>query len=350
MPIKAVESVTAGHPDKVCDQIADAIVDEFLRRDPNSRVDINVLGANGMLMIGGEVNSEADFDCGALAKKVYQEIGYKDEIEVFVNVEQQHEENKRVGNGASDTVIINGYATRETRELLPRPLVFVHNLARRMDDIRQTDPSFHWLLPDGKVQLVMEKDKFKAVSILASHTNDISDKDVQTAILDRIVIPLVGEGNTQIFINPLGKFTITGFSRDAGANGHKLAIDTYGGLIPHGDVALSGKDPHRVERSGMYMARAAARYLVEQGLVSSALVNVAYTLGRAEPVHIEVRGMAEKSRGAKMDLTNLIKDKFDFRPEAIVERLGLNKPIYQQTAVYGHFGRSGFAWESKLTD
>ncbi|MBU0645990.1 methionine adenosyltransferase [Patescibacteria group bacterium] len=342
---KAVESVTAGHPDKVCDQIADAIVDEFLRRDTKARVDLNVLGSQGMLMIGGEVDSSADFDLAELAKKVYKEIGYQDEIEVFVNIDQR---NPKVKTGAHDSVVVNGYATRETREFLPRALIYAHNIARRMDDLRQTDPTFSWLQPDGKVQLVIEKDKILSAMVLASHSPDIETKEVQAAILDRILSPIIGEDAVQLFINPIGQFTICGFQADSGANGRKLAVDTYGGLIPHGDSALSGKDPYKAARCGSYMARYAARYLVEQGLAESAIINAAYIIGRAEPVHLEARGVGEKSRGTKMDLTEVVKSQFDFRPEAIVERLDLAKPLYRHTATYGHFGRLGFPWEESV--
>lgn len=341
---KVVESVLAGHPDKICDQIADAIVDEYIRRDPSSSVDLNVLGSHGMLMIGGEVTSKADFDLSELAKRVYKQIGYQDEIEVFVNIESQSDEMKKADHKTpTDTVVVNGYATKETRELLPRPLVYAHSMARRLDDLRKADPSFGWLQPDGKVQVVMKKDKVIAVTILASHEQGMEHKHVQNAILDRVIVPIVGEAGVQIFINPIGSFSTIGFSADSGANGRKLAVDTYGALIPHGDSALSGKDPYKVERAGAYMARHAAKWLVEQELASSAMVNVAYTMGKAEPVHIKVQGLGAKSRGAKMDLTNAVKQEFDFRPEAIVERLDLLQPIYQQTAVYGHFGRE-FPW------
>jgi S-adenosylmethionine synthetase len=309
---KVVESVFAGQPDKVCDQIADALVDEFLRRDPESRTDFNVLGSHGMLMIGGQITSKADFDLAALAKNVYKEIGYSDEIEVFVNVESQSEEMKTT-RGASDNVVVRGYATNETRELLPRPLVFAHNIARRIDDIRKTDPAFSWLRPDGKVQLVMEKDCVTAVTLLAAHNNMIQPKEVQTILLDRVIAPITQEHGVQIFINPLGKFTSHGFHADSGANGRKQAVDTYGGLIPQGDAGLSGKDPGKVERAGTYMARYVARYLVEQGLASSALVILAYTMGCQDPILVEAKGVGEKSRGSKMDLTNLVKEKFDFR-------------------------------------
>lgn len=343
---KAVESVTQGHPDKVCDQIADAIVDEYLRRDKNAHVDINVLGSHGMMMIGGEIHSTADFDIGALAQKVYQEIGYQDDLEVFVNVEDQSEEMKRVVKGARDTVVVHGYATNETRELVPRPVVYAHALARRLDDLRRTDPLFRWLKPDGKVQIIMEGDRVCAVTILASHHLNVKEKEVQTALLERVVLPIIGEEGVQIYINPIGSFTICGFRADAGANGRKQAVDTYGGLIPHGDSAFSGKDPRCASRAGAYMARFVARALVEQGLASALLLHVVYTLGREEPIRIQAVGMGEKSRGAKMDLTNLVKETFDFRLEAIVEQLDLLVPIYRSTAVYGHFGRTGFPWEA----
>ena len=200
---KTVESVTQGQPDKVCDQIADAIVDEYLRRDKQARVDVNVMGSHGMMMIGGEVTSTADFDIGALAKKVYEEIGYHDDLEVFVNIETQSEEMKRIHNGVTDNVVVNGYATSETRELMPRAVVYAHNLARRLDDLRCTDPSFSWLKPDGKVQITMDGSRVRAVTILASHQVSMKNHDVQTALLERVLVP-VGR-KVQIFINRLDR-------------------------------------------------------------------------------------------------------------------------------------------------
>lgn len=345
---KTVESVMAGQPDKVCDQIADAIVDEYLRRDKDAHVDVNVMGSHGMIMICGEINSTADFDIGALTKQVYKNIGYTDEMEVFVNVEDRSSEMKRSMRGVNDTVVINGYATNETRERLPRAVVFAHNIARRIDELRKTDPTFSWLRPDGKVQLVMDKTHVSAITILASHHLNIQSSQVQTSLLERVIVPIVGEEGTQIFINPIGSFVEVGFRSDSGVSGHKTHVDTYGGLIPHGDGVISGKSPLNVERCGAYMARAVAKYLVDQELTASALVNVVYTLGKTEPIHIHVAGMGEKSSGTKMDLTNLVKEKFDFRPEAIIELLGLKQAFYQQTSLYGHFGREGFPWEDMV--
>lgn len=343
----------AGQPDKVCDQIAEAVVDEYLRRDQHARIDIKVVGSHGMLMIAGEVSSSADFDISALAKKVYQGIGYPDDIEIFVNIETQSEEIKHIKTGTLDTVVVNGYSTRETHEHLPRAVVFAHTIARRLDDIRKTDPAFSWMKPDGKVQVVMQKDKVKSITVLASHQMSIDVKDVKTILLERIIIPAIGEESAQIYINPAGPFTISGFRADSGSSGQKSCVDTYGGLIPHGDKSFVGKDPLRAERAGAYLARMAANFLVDQGLADSAMVQVVYTMNRAEPIHVEAIGNRQEGLGnrqeGKIDLTSIIKQKFDFRPEAVVERLQLRRPIYQQTAVYGCFGRAELPWENKTT-
>ena len=346
---KTVESVTQGQPDKICDQIADAIVDEYLRRDKQAQVDLNVLGSHGMVMVGGEVSSTADFDIGALAQKVYEEIGYKDDIEVFVNIETQSDEMKRITNGVTDNVVVNGYATKETRELLPRSLVYAHNLARRLDELRKSDPAFSWLKPDGKIQLTMEGDRVCDVTVLASHQVSIQEKEVKTALLERLLIPVIGEEGVQIYINPIGSFHQAGFRSDSGASGRKLTVDTYGGLVPQGDKSLSGKDPNKVDRCAAYMARFAARFLVEQDLATSAMVTLVYSMGQGQPIHLQALGMGEKSRGSKMDLTNVLKQTFDFRPQAIVEFLHLIQPIYRATASYGHFGRQGFPWEDTVS-
>lgn len=348
--LKTVESVTAGQPDKVCDQIADAIVDEYLRRDPSARLDLHVLGSHGMLMIGGEVESSADFDVGTLAKKVYQEIGYPDDMEVFANLAPSSEEMQKVKSGVMDMVVVNGYATSETRERLPRAVVFAQTLARRLDDLRKTDPAFSWMKPDGKVQIAMEGNRVEAVTVLVGHQLSIHERDVRTAILERVIIPFIGEEGIQMYINPIGPFTICGFRADSGASGRKCSVDTYGGLIPHGDKSFSGKDPMRAERSGAYLARMAACDLVNQGLSTAALVNVVYTMGRGEPIHVHAVGMGKgkmpggAGSGSAGDLTAIVKKAYDFRPEAIVERLNLRQPIYQRTALYGCFGREGLPW------
>lgn len=336
--MKSVESLCAGHPDKICDQIADGIVDEYLRRDPESRLDIKVFGSHGMMMIGGEVNSSADFDVAALAKQIYREIGYFDEIEVFVNIGASSVEIKNA-RGSLDTVVVNGYATRETREFLPLPFVLAQGLVRRLDDLRRLDPAFHWLGADGKAQVVMEGKKVAAVTLLASHASDVSPIDVQAKLLERVVASIVGNENAQIFINPIGPFSTQGFQSNAGVSGCRPAADFYGGLIPHGDGSPIGKDSRRAERAGAYMARFAAKQLVKQGTADSVMVSLTYTLSRAEPIAIEVKS------SNKTDLTDYVKQNYNFNLDAIVEQLDLKKPRYRSVSVYGQFGREGVPWE-----
>ncbi|TAK03908.1 hypothetical protein EPO34_01990 [Patescibacteria group bacterium] len=343
--LKVVESACAGNPDKVCDQVAEAIVDECLRRDPKASVDLCVMGSHGMMMVAGELDSAADFDLSALAKKTYAEIGYTDEIEVFVNVEKPSDEMRKAPRGASDLVVVRGYATRETRERLPRAVVYAHELSRRLDDLRRLDPAFSWLRPDGKVQVTLDGARVAGVTVLASHARNMAPRDVQGALIERLIVPVFGVEPPQMSVNPIGPFTAHGFRADSGMSGRKAASDTYGGLVPGFDTPMAGKDPYKASRCGAYLARTCARSFVDQGLCDAATVTVAYALGRAEPVAIEVRGVGEKAQGAKMDLTAAAKRAFDFRPEAIVERLSLERPMYRDLSVYGAFGRPGTPWE-----
>ncbi|OGL66753.1 hypothetical protein A2856_03235 [Candidatus Uhrbacteria bacterium RIFCSPHIGHO2_01_FULL_63_20] len=340
--LKAVESACAGQPDKVCDQVADALVDEFVRRDPASSVDLSVLGSHGMLMVAGEVDSRADFDLASLAKKAYAEAGYADEVEVFVNVEKPSDEMKGAPRGATDTRVVRGYATRETREMLPRPVVYAHAMTRRLDELRRLDPLFGWLKSDGKAQVVMDGDRVHAVTVLASHGAGISPREVKRALIERVIVPVMGEEPPAIHVNPLGAFVTDGFHADSGMSGRHAESDAYGALVPFG-TALSGRDPYK--RAGAYLARHAARSIVAQGLAQAVTVTVAYTMGRAEPILVEVRGVLEKSRGAKLDLTEVTRREYDFRPEAAVERLSLARPLYRAASLYGQFGRGGFPWE-----
>jgi S-adenosylmethionine synthetase len=346
---KIVSCPTAGHPDKICDQVADAIVDEFLRRDEAAIADIDVIGSHGMMMIGGEVLSKADFDCSALAREVYADIGYEDDIEVFVNLNHIDPSESSV-TAQERPVVARGYAVDETRERLPRPVVFARNIARRIDDLRETDPAFSWMLPDGMVQLVLEKDTVQAVTILIAHTEDIAPKDVRTAILDRVITPIVGENGVQIYINPDENMNRAGFQRASGANDRHIAADTYGGLIPNGNGRFAGATPNRIERAAGLLARQSARYLVDQGLVKAAYVTLSYTPGKKDPIVIQARGMGEKSKGSKMDLTNVLKNTFSFDKSDIAEELSLLQPVYRQATTYGYFGRVGFPWEEEMND
>ncbi len=336
--MKVVQACTEGHPDKVCDQIADAIVDEYLRRDPMSRVEISVMGSHGMLTIGGCVASEADFDAGELARRVYHEIGYTDDIEPFVNIETHR--STFASSGTHSTMFVHGYATRETREMLPTPVVFANAIARRLDEYRKNDPRFSWIRPDGKVQLIMNGEHVKALTVLLQHDESVDHRSVQGSVLEHIIEPILGSLNGAFLsVNPVGHFREGGLGHDTGASNRKIGDDTYGHLIPFGSAKLSGLDPARTERAVAYLARFAAKWIVQKEHVANCLVRVATSLGRAEPVLVEAK------TGDGRDVSELVKAEFDFRPDAIMERLDLRKPIYRATSTYGQFGKVGLPWE-----
>ncbi|KKW30404.1 MAG: S-adenosylmethionine synthase [Candidatus Uhrbacteria bacterium GW2011_GWD2_52_7] len=340
--LKVVEAPLAGHPDKVCDHIVESIVDEYLRRDPLSRMDIQALGSHGMIMLGGIVDSRADFDASEIARAVYEKTGYADAVEFFVNLERPSEEEGRaiVRGGAQGTAIVHGYATRETREMLPRAVVFANLLARRIDDLRRTDTRFSWLHPDGKLQLATEGDRVVAVTAIIEHDRSIEVPHVQAHILENAIIPVIGNADhVKILVNPAGPFTRGGFEANAGVSGRKVLADTYGGLLPHGGIALAGKDPLKPGRAGTLMARFVAKQLVAEGVANNVFVTAVYSLGMAEPLLLSARS------GQGEDLTQLVTERFDFRSEAIVERLNLRRPLYGACATYGIFGREGLPWE-----
>jgi S-adenosylmethionine synthetase len=237
-----------------------------------------------------------------------------------------------------DTVIVNGYATRETREFLPLPYVLAQGVVRRLDDLRKLDPQFHWLGADGKAQMMMEGKKVKAVTLLASHASDVAPLEVQARLLERVVSPIIGGEEAKIFINPLGRFSGQGFQVEAGVSGRHSDVDFYGGLIPHGNASPIGKDPRRAERAGAYMARFVAKQLVKERKAEAVMVSLVYTLGKNEPVGIEVKG-------GKVELTEFVKQNFNFNLDDIVEKFDLKKPRYRSLSVYGQFGHDGLPWE-----
>lgn len=342
--IKIAEALLPGQPDKICDLVVESLVDEYLRRDPESRLDLQALGSNGMIMIGGVVESRADIDAGALTKSAYGKIGCVDSIEPFMNVEKPTEDVARAAThgGAQGTTVVYGYATRETREYLPRATVYANALARRIDDLRRLDPRFSWLRPDGKVQIVMDGERIISVTVCVEHTSDIELAQLQALLVSEAIVPICGaEDEIKILINPSGKFTRGGLAAGVGVSGRKVLADTYSGLLPHGGASLAGKDPGKSARSGTYMARAVARQLVHEGAAENALITVAYTTGRAEPTVLTARG------GRGEDLSSAL-TRFDFRPAAIVERLQLRRPLYASITNFGTFGREGLPWEESL--
>ena len=339
--IYTVESVTNGHPDKVCDQVSDAILDACLSQDPKSRVAIETVGAHGTIFIGGEVTTKADFNPVAIAKKVYKRVGYKDKVKVITNIVRQSPDISQGVDtgGAGDQGIMYGYATDETPEFLPKGVVFVHALVRGLKKLRE-EGVVDWLLPDGKSQITMVDGRVETVLVSTQHKEEVGHDEIFKFLKDNLIKPVIGKHlGSRILVNPTGKFVLGGFTADTGLTGRKIMVDTYGGLIPHGGGCFSGKDPTKVDRSGAYMCRFAAKNIVAKGLAKKCLVSVSYAIGKAEPLMIE----AIDEKGS--NLSGYIRNHYDFRPLAIIERLNLRRPIYFETASFGHFGRSGFPWE-----
>ncbi|HEY4516482.1 MAG TPA: methionine adenosyltransferase [Candidatus Paceibacterota bacterium] len=342
-----VESVTSGHPDKVCDQISDAILDAMIEQDPFSRSGVETFGSHGTLMIGGEVKTKAKVDFEKIARRVYREIGYKEKIEVIVRVAQQSPDiamGVDVG-GAGDQGIMYGYATNETKEMLPLGVVLSHALARRLEKLRR-EGVLKWLRPDGKTQVVVGNGKpgkrGTVINALCSTQHDakVGQDEIRAMLIKHLFRPVLGSlKDVEILVNPTGQFIQGGFMADAGLTGRKIQVDTYGGLVPHGGGCFSGKDATKVDRSAAYMCRFVAKNLVAGGYGKKVLVSVAYAIGRAEPVMVE----AFDDKGK--NLTSIVNKHFDFRPAAIIERLDLRRPIYRATAAYGHFGVAGRSWE-----
>lgn len=342
--IYTVESVTAGHPDKVCDQISDAILDECLRQDPMSRVAMEAFGGHGLLIVGGEVTTNAEVDFEKVARDVYKEIGYEKDLKVITNVVKQSPDIAQGVDtgGAGDQGIMYGYATNETPEFLPKGIVLVNKLVKGLEDLRKSG-EIKWLRPDGKSQVTIDGesgDKISTILISTQHAEDTSQEGIRETLIEKLIKPIAGDiSGVEILINPTGKFAIGGFEGDTGLTGRKIMVDTYGGLIPHGGGCFSGKDPTKVDRSAAYMARYVAKTLVAEGKAKECLVSVAYAIGRAEPVMTEA--LNEKGESIRESIDG----RFDFRPKAIIEKLDLRRPIYKKTAAYGHFGKPGLPWE-----
>ena len=338
-----VESVTSGHPDKICDQISDAILDAYLALDPKSRVAVEIFGGHGRLVIGGEVTSKGVVDYVKIAKNVYKNIGYNDKLDISAHIVTQSPEialGVDIG-GAGDQGIMYGFATNETSEFLPKGVVLAHKLAKKLEETRRSG-KINWLKPDGKTQVTYTNGKLHTVLVSTQHSEKVKIEEIKKEITKKIINPLLSpieRKTVKILVNPTGKFIAGGFAADTGLTGRKIMVDTYGGLIPHGGGCFSGKDATKVDRSGAYMARFVAKNLVASGYGKEVLVSVAYAIGMAEPLMIEA--INEKGE----DLSKVVKENFDFKPLSIIARLDLQKPIYKQTATYGHFGKKNLSWE-----
>ena len=335
-----VESVTSGHPDKMCDQISDAIVDACLKEDPKSRVAIECLGAHGLLVIGGEVTTKANFDAEKIARRIYRKIGYQDRLRIITDIVKQSPDIAQGVDtgGAGDQGIMYGYATNETKEYLPLGVVLVHKLTKGLEKLRKSG-EIKWLGPDGKAQVTIMKGKVKTVLVSAQHSKEVGIRDIKKTLKEKLIKPLGINSSTKILINPTGKFVLGRFVADTGLTGRKIMVDTYGGMIPHGGGCFSGKDPTKVDRSAAYMARYTAKNIVARGLANKCLVSVSYAIGKAKPLMMEA--VDEKGN----NLSDYVLKNFDFKPLSIIKKLKLRNPIYEKTASYGHFGKSYLPWE-----
>ncbi len=336
-----VESVTSGHPDKVCDQISDAILDACLTQDPSARVAAESFGSHGTLMLGGEIKTSAKIDAEKIARDVYTGIGYEDNLKILNTIQEQSPDIAQGVDtgGAGDQGIMYGYATNETTEMMPRGVVLSHALARKLEELRRSGV-LPWAKPDGKTQVTVSGGSILTALCSTQHDEAVSQEQIRTDLIEHLFTPVLGDvSNIEILVNPTGKFVLGGFTADAGLTGRKIQVDTYGGIAPHGGGAFSGKDATKVDRSAAYMCRFVAKNLVGNGYGKKAIVSVAYAIGRAEPVMVEAFNEEGKN------LTDIVSKNFDFKPRAIIERLGLTRPIFKETAAYGHFGVAGRPWE-----
>jgi S-adenosylmethionine synthetase len=358
------ESVTEGHPDKIADQISDAVLDEVMRQDPKGRVACETLVTTGLVVVSGEITTSAQVDYDELIRKTVDQVGYNNAIygfdsntcAVMCTVKRQSPD-IAMGvdtGGAGDQGLMFGYACNETEELMPMPIQLAHRLTQRLSEVRKSK-KLPFLRPDGKSQVTVEYRDGKparvdCVVISTQHSEDVSKEDLRNAVMEHVIKPIIPanmlDAKTKFHINPTGRFVIGGPMGDAGLTGRKIIVDTYGGYSRHGGGAFSGKDPSKVDRSACYMARYIAKNIVAAGLASRAEVQLAYAIGVAEPVSVMVDTFGTATIPEEK-ITQLVRENFSLTPKAIIETLDLRKPVYQQTAAYGHFGRSGpgFTWE-----
>ena len=375
------ESVTEGHPDKLCDQISDAVLDECLRQDPLSRVACETATKTGFVMLLGEITTSAFVNFDVLVRKIINEIGYNSSEKGFdgntcgvqaaiasqssdiaMGVDQAleakagHVSDAEIDNiGAGDQGMMFGYACDETATLMPMPIYLAHKMAKRLSDVRKSN-TLPWLRPDGKTQVTVEYSygqpvRVDTVLVSAQHAPEISHAEIRESLIENVIFPVLPpelvDNELKIFVNPTGRFVIGGPMGDSGLTGRKIIVDSYGGMGRHGGGAFSGKDPTKVDRSGAYAARWAAKNIVAAGLASRCEIQVAYAIGVSHPLSVNVETFGT-GRIPDEEISDLILANFDLRPGAIIRDLGLRRPIYQQVAAYGHFGRDdlNLPWEN----
>ncbi len=368
------ESVSEGHPDKVADQISDSIVDAIFSEDTTARIACETMINTGMVVLSGEITTSANIDYQTVARNTIREIGYtseamgfdSDSCEILVSIDKQSPdiaqgvnegEGMDLDQGAGDQGLMFGYACNETDVLMPCPITYSHLLVKRQADIRKSG-QLNWLRPDAKSQVTVSYEDSKPISIdtvvlSTQHDPDIEHTDIEKAVIEEIIKPVLPENmitsKTRYLVNPTGRFVIGGPVGDCGLTGRKIIVDTYGGMARHGGGAFSGKDPSKVDRSAAYAARYVAKNIVAAGLAERCELQISYAIGVAEPTSISIEtfgtGKLEQEK-----LIGAIRDNFDLRPKGIINMLGLLRPIYQQTAAYGHFGRSDIDLPWERTD
>ena len=370
------ESVTEGHPDKVCDSISDAILDAVLEQDPNSRCAAETCATTNTVMIMGEITTNAKVDFEKVVRDTIKEIGYTEQdvgfdynAEIINKIHSQSADiamgvdastEAKAGDssrydaiGAGDQGMMYGYACTETDSLMPLPITLAHRITARLTEVRKSG-LVKWLKPDGKSQVTIEYDendnpvRVHTVVVSTQHTDNVKHDEITKIVTEEVIkkaIPqeLLDE-NTKIFVNPTGRFVIGGPNGDSGVTGRKIVVDTYGGYCPHGGGAFSGKDPTKVDRSASYYARYVCKNIVASGLAKRCMLEVSYAIGVAKPISLRISSYGTGVCSDEL-LEKIVKSVFDFRPAAIIDNLGLRAPIYRATTNYGHFGKSGLAWE-----
>ena len=368
------ESVTEGHPDKVCDPIADAVLDDILEKDPAARVAVEVCATTGMVMVFGEMTTAHYCDIPAIARAVIKDVGYDDSslgfdyktCAVLTSIKEQSPDIARGVNEASDYVgcdefdkqgagdqgMMFGYATDETPELMPLPIVLAHAVTMRLTEARKSG-EISWLRPDGKSQVTVEYEgdvpkRVDTVVVSAQHSDSVDQATIEREIVEKVIKKAIParylDKKTRFFVNPTGRFVVGGPAGDSGLTGRKIIVDTYGGYCPHGGGALSGKDPSKVDRSGLYMARYICKNLVAAGVCKRVELEVAYAIGRARPVSVYVDTFGTGVVGDDA-VAKIVSEVFDLRPGAVIKNLRLARPIYRAASNYGHLGRGDFPWE-----